>query len=134
MAFQPHGELRIEVEYPLLISHARGPWNRELVVQWRRQALPYAIEMQRLGPWIGVGVMRGSMTCTLDALELHRETAQYMIEHLGAIGSAHVAGPDVEGYAMMRGVFDRMFEGLCPHAHFHRLDEVMPWARVCLHL
>ena len=69
MTFQPHGELRISVEYPLLISHARGPWNRELVVLWRKQALAHAQAMQRLGPWVGVGVMRGSMTCTLDACD-----------------------------------------------------------------
>ncbi|MCB1553604.1 MAG: hypothetical protein KDJ14_07310 [Xanthomonadales bacterium] len=132
MTFQPHGELRISVEYPLLISHARGPWNRELVVLWRKQALAHAQAMQRLGPWVGVGVMRGSMTCTLDALALHRETAEYMVAELGAVGSAHVAGPEVEGYAMMRGVFDRMFDGVCPHAHFDRLEDVRPWAEQLL--
>ena len=76
--------------------------------------------------------MRGSMTCTLDALALHRETAEYMVAELGAVGSAHVAGPEVEGYAMMRGVFDRMFDGVCPHAHFDRLEDVRPWAEQLL--
>lgn len=128
MQFQPHGELQVRIEYPLLISVAHGPWNRELVSIWRQQALPYALQLQQQGPWIGVGVMRDSMTCTADALPLHRETAQFMIEHLGAIASAHVAAPTVDGYGLMRGVFDRLFEGLCPHAHFDRLEDVHGWA------
>ncbi|MGQ0799665.1 MAG: hypothetical protein ACT4NL_06095 [Pseudomarimonas sp.] len=128
MRFQPHGELQLRVEYPLLISVAHGPWNRELVMIWRQQVLPCAQQLQRLGPWIGVGVMRDSMTCTADALQLHRETAKVMVEQLGAIASAHVAAPTVDGYGLMRGVYARMFEGLCPHTHFDDLADVLPWA------
>ena len=51
-----------------------------------------------------------------------------MIESLGAVGAVHVAAPEVEGESLMRGVYEEMFEGLCPFAHFQTLEEGRSWA------
>ncbi|MBD8526084.1 hypothetical protein [Pseudomarimonas arenosa] len=127
MSFSIHGDVRLEAAFPLLITHVRGPWNRELTRRWAAVSLPLAHEFAERGAWVGAAVVSESMMCTPEALSLHAQMAERMVAEFGMVAAAHVALPGTEGEKLMHPVFESMFSRLCPYRRFETLEDMRAW-------
>lgn len=125
--FPPHGSFSLHNDGSIVVSHVRGPWNEELVVEWAKAVRPFSIEMQKTGAWGGIAVISGSMLATPAAMRALEQVVDYGVKNLGCIFQVIVAAPDVEGRGLVENAFQRIYEGRCLWAFFDDLENAMVW-------
>jgi hypothetical protein len=113
--FAPHGQYRTWVEGRLIFSDVVGPWNRELVEQCMRELDAHARVLAATGPHVGLAIVRESILSPPDAFENLRRATAYSAAHLNCIGNVVVAGPDVEGWQLVRSMYADMYSGRTPY-------------------
>ena len=126
--FRPHGQFRIWTEGALLLTEVIGPWNRELVLQWQKQAIVVAKELGRLTPYVGVTIVRESILCPADAMEAIGQASSYALARLNCLANVVVAAPDVVG----RDVLQFAYEKINVLHYFDDVDVAKNWALALL--
>lgn len=124
-AFQPHGQFEYAVRGRVLHLRTRGPWNRELIEQYKADL---AQKMAPLfgAPWgvLATVVEEGihtpeSLESMVEGIRAHRK--------LGRCGTA-VVFERVYGESLVRNMLERMYRQAAePVAFFHDSDEALIW-------
>lgn len=130
--FPAHGSFSLYRDGDIVVSHVRGPWNEELVIQWAKAVRPYSLEMQKLGVWGGVAVITNSMLGTPEAMQLLEKVVDYGVKNLGCLFQAVVAAPEVEGRGIVDGAFQRIYEGRCLWRFFDDVESAKIWGNAQL--
>ncbi|MES2320271.1 MAG: hypothetical protein V4631_22565 [Pseudomonadota bacterium] len=126
--FAPHGEFTIRIEGRILISDVVGPWNRELVINWGKQALKHAKPLGASGPYVGMSIVHGSLLCPPDAFAALRVSLTYGNTHLGCIGNVLVADAKVEGRSLLLPMYEQLYDDSTPHFICLDIDSARDWA------
>lgn len=126
--FRAHGEFSTRVEGRLVISEVTGPWNIELVRACMAELHAKALPLAATGPHVGVGIVHGSILCPPDAFALLASAIGYAARRLNCIGNCIVAGPEVEGRALMQAQYAHIYAGLTPYCRFDELGSARLWA------
>lgn len=126
--FRPHGKFRIWTEGALLLTEVVGPWNRELVLQWQKQAIGVAKELGRQMPYVGITIVRESILCPADAMEAIGQATSYALARLNCLANVIVAEPDVVG----RDVVQFAYEKIDVHYYFDDVEAAKNWALALL--
>lgn len=126
--FRPHGKFKIWVEDQLLMTEVIGPWNRELVEQWQKQALVVAKDLGQRNPYVGVTIVRESILCPADAMVAIGQATSYALAKLNCVANMVVAEPDVVG----RDVVQFAYEKIHVYHYFASLEEAKTVARELL--
>ena len=112
----------------MLLTEVIGPWNRELVLQWQKQAIVVAKELGRLTPYVGVTIVRESILCPADAMEAIGQASSYALARLNCLANVVVAAPDVVG----RDVLQFAYEKINVLHYFDDVDVAKNWALALL--
>lgn len=126
--FRPHGKFKIWTEGALLLTEVVGPWNRELVLQWQKQAIVVAKELGQRAPYVGVTIVRESILCPADAMEAIGQSTSYALARLNCLANVIVAEPDVVG----RDVVQFAYEKINVHHYFDDVEVAKNWALALL--
>jgi hypothetical protein len=129
-SFQAHGKFSIFRDDTILVTHLIGPWNIELIHSWAKAALPYSLEMQKIGTWGAIAIITESMLCPPDAMAELRKNVAYSVRRLGCNSHSIVAQPDVTGRGIIEPVFQRVYEGLCVSDFFDDYDSAKQWTHL----
>ncbi len=112
-----------------MISQVIGPWNKEMIELWAREAQPVA---KSLGPHVGIAVIHNSMLCPPDALVPLGRSAKYAAEMLECLAHAIVADKSVDGRDFVESNFIRTYAGVLPLGIFYTLDDAREWGLALL--
>lgn len=126
--FRPHGKFKIWTEGALLLTEVVGPWNRELVLQWQKQALVVAKELGQRMPYVGITIVRESILCPADAMEAIGQATSYALARLHCLANVIVAEPDVVG----RDVVQFAYEKIEVNHYFDDVEVAKKWALALL--
>lgn len=127
-AFRPHGKFSVTVDGALMITEVTGPWNRELVAYWGQHCYRQAQLLSSAGPYVGIAVIRESMLCPPDAMEMLRQVAYLSATRLRCVAHVIVADASVEGRNFVEAEFARIYQGVVEHRIFDGLDEARRWS------
>lgn len=111
-----------------MISHITGPWNKELVETWAKDAYPEARALSDTGPYVGIAVISASMLCPPDAMEALKRAVKYSSTRLRCTAHIIVADASVDGRDFLEPVFARVYAGLVEHRIFYDLDAARAWS------
>ena len=111
-----------------MISHITGPWNKELVETWAKDAYPAARALSDSGPYVGIAVISASMLCPPDAIEALKRAVALSSTRLRCTAHVIVADASVDGRDFLAPVFARIYAGLVEHRMFHDLDAARAWS------
>jgi hypothetical protein len=125
--FAAHGSCLVRIDADLLVTEVQGPWNLELVDIWAADALPAARQLAGRGRWASLGVVRGSMLSTPDAVARLGGLIQEMLALGDVRASAYAIGRDVEGRGIMESGFERLHRGLVPVRFFDDECSARAW-------
>ncbi len=125
--FPAHGDFRVSVEGPLVITEITGPWNAQLLQRWVIALEPHSKQARLHGRYGGITIIHGSVLCPPDALSIMRERTQWSVQRHPYVGTAFVVAPGVEGSALTLSVFGRVFQGLCAFQVFPELPAAKAW-------
>jgi hypothetical protein len=127
--FRPHGWYgNSRIEGRSIITEFNGPWNKELIGNWSRDITPMAKEIGKQGPYAGIAVIRKSMLCPPDALELLELAVKYSAEKLNCIAHIIVADKNVEGRNLVEQTYARIYAPHVAYNFFDTLEEARSWA------
>ncbi|MES3024297.1 MAG: hypothetical protein V4857_22240 [Pseudomonadota bacterium] len=130
--FQAHGEFKIRLDGRLLVSELHGPWNKELVEQWMKEANPVAKSLAETGPHIALTIITGSLLCTPEAIDMLAQVVRHTAARLKCIGNLVVAAPGVEGRALFKPMYARIYGNDLPHGLFADYESGKAWALAIL--
>lgn len=106
--FRIHGQFKIRLEGQYLISEVVGPWNRELVDLWSREAFLLIKQFTAAQPYVGICTIYESMLCPPDALELLSRVARFSTEKQHCLGNGIVANASVDGRNLVEALYKRI--------------------------
>ncbi|MCU6435571.1 hypothetical protein LPB67_17470 [Undibacterium sp. Jales W-56] len=124
-----HGSFEIYTDGQVLVSEVTGPWNTELVVDWLGAVLPMIQELAFQGPWGTVAIIKNSLLCPKEALQLLTDRARIAVDQYRMVGSVYVAAPDVDGRHFIEPVYAKFYQGICPIQFFDRYPDALAWVR-----
>lgn len=130
--FEPHGQFRIWVEGRIICSDVLGPWNLELVQQCLASLDAHARVLAASGPHVGLAIVRGSILCPPDAFTALHQGIRYSAAHYRCIGNVVVGGPEVEGWTLLRPMYERMYSAISPYYMADDVDSGRQWALALL--
>ncbi|GGD48968.1 hypothetical protein [Lacimicrobium alkaliphilum] len=125
-----HGSIRIELEGRILILHAEGPGNAELVQQYQQDVKHYRDQL-RGKPWGNLVVFYNEPLLTPEGKELMYESIRRSRE------SGMVAVAMVLSQANSPSIVRQFWEGIytkvgMPHVFFDSQDEARNWLETLL--
>ncbi len=127
--FPLHGRVQIVGEWPFLLNHAEGPFNKELVLALGQLLATQIPPLQAQGPWVLLAIIGYSTLATDEALD----TFARMLQALSASGMApravaHVTALEVEGAGLMDEAMARCFDAAgIPFASFREEPAARGW-------
>ncbi|MBB2485814.1 hypothetical protein H5407_11340 [Mitsuaria sp. WAJ17] len=127
--FPLHGRVQIVGEWPFLLNHSEGPFNKELVLALGQLLAAQIPALQARGPWVMLAIIGYSTLATDEALQ----TFAGMLQRLSATGLApravaHVTSPEVEGAGLMDEAIARCFDTAgIPFASFSEEAPARDW-------
>lgn len=74
------------------------------------------------GPIASVGVFRGSLLTSPEAITLLGQLTRLGVNHFRLAANAWVVDPSVEGYALAHTIFDSVYSGVVPFEVFDTLE------------
>lgn len=132
--FTVHGRVQVVLQWPWLLNHAEGPFNRELVLALAPLLSAHLPTFHAQGPWVLLAFIRYSALATDEALA----TFTQLLHRIVAAGVApravaHVTEVDVEGAGLMDEVMQRCFAAAgIPFANFREEGPARDWLRLYL--
>lgn len=126
--FRPPGRFKIWTEGQLLLTEVTGPWNRELVDHWAKQALQLAGTFSPDRPYVAITTVFVSILCPADALERIKQAIDFSQHELPCIANIIVADASVEGRELVKETYARI--GL--PGFFEDLESAKNWAKQAL--
>ncbi len=126
--FRPHGKFKIWTEGALLLTEVIGPWNRELVLQWQKQAIVVAKELGQRAPYVGITIVRESILCPADAMEAIGQATSYALARLNCLANVVVAEHDVVGRDVVQFAYEKIDVG----HYFDDVETAKNWALALL--
>lgn len=125
--FKPHGNFSLRTEGQIIVQQVQGPWNLEMVEEWNKALTPLGYALDKSGYFAAVIDFKESAMSTPDAVARMRRVVESSVKFLKPAAHAVVAGPDVEGYLLVRTVMSRVFQDLTPYAFFDALEPALQW-------
>ncbi|MFZ6675064.1 hypothetical protein [Undibacterium sp. Xuan67W] len=122
-----HGSFKIYVDGQILVSEVTGPWNTELVTQWVEAMMPTIEELSAKGSWGTIAIVKNSLLCPKEALELLTDRARIAVDKRQFVGSVYVASPEVEGRNFIEPIYEKFYQGICPIKFFDDYDVARNW-------
>nr|WP_315476785.1 hypothetical protein [uncultured Undibacterium sp.] len=122
--FRPHGRFKVWTEGQLLLTEVTGPWNRELIDYWAKQALDLVTEFSAERPYVAITTVFESILCPADAIERIAQVVQHSRTHLPCLANVIVAAKDVDG----RDIVKRTYQGIGLEPIFEDFDSAKSWA------
>jgi hypothetical protein len=127
--FPGHGASRFERRGQVLLLFSEGPFNAEHIQSLVPEFQTLGEALSRDGPWASVNVVTRSIISTPDAVDMLRKSAEWTRDAYHRVAAGYVAGPDVEGRAIMLPILRQCYAGVMPVGIFHELEEGMAWAQ-----
>ncbi|HRQ63250.1 MAG TPA: hypothetical protein PKZ76_00040 [Xanthomonadaceae bacterium] len=127
--FPGHGASRFERRGQILLLFSEGPFNAEHIQSLVPQFQSLGAALAQDGPWASVNVVTRSIISTPDAIDMLRKSALWTRDAYHRVAAGYVAGPDVEGRAIMLPILYRCYAEVIPVEVFHALDDGMAWAK-----
>src|SRR5271165_2378888 len=110
--FPPHGTLTAWIEGNYFLAQSSGPYNLEMVTEYRKKMLPLFIEASSRGRFVVLSEYTVSMLASMDSIAYFAETIAIVAKEAPQlVGVAHVAAKDVEGRDMMAKIFEQKIYG-----------------------
>ncbi len=122
--FRLHGQFANRVEGQILYSTLVGPWNRELVDAWSRDAFLRIAHFTAEMPYVCITTVQQSIVCPPDAMILLGRVERFGQEKMHCLGNAIVADASVDGRHLVEPAYARI--GL--KIFFDEFDEAKAWA------
>lgn len=127
--FRPHGRVDFELQPPLLLTLAIGPFNQELVQVLAELTPKVFREMSAYGPWLHLVRMDESALAAPEVLQSFGQLVLELAQQgIAPRATASVLDPDLEGAQLMAPLFVQSFAraGL-RFAHFPTEAEARAW-------
>ena len=132
MGFIAHGSLELREEGQILIAEIGGPWNNELIDQYRERMTEHVPALAMRGAWGLVIEIYGTASCPPNAIESIRAGVREHAEKWNRISTAYVIAPNVAGYRILDSVWQGIYERIMPFSIFDKRDDALRWTRSIL--
>ena len=129
MSFAPHGSYRAWRDGAIVYVEATGPFNKEIIEEFRRLTLPIFAELPPNRPQATILIQRVSAMATPEAIEETRRNANLVEQRHARVALAYVMGPDVEGREIMEIRLREVFADHPAFEIFETVEEATAWAR-----
>ena len=125
-----HGSVSIELQDRILILHAEGPANADLIQQYQRDVKHYR-ELLRGEPWGNLVVFYNEPLFPPDARELMYQSIQRSRE--SGMAAVAVVLSDVNSPLTVRHFWDAIYTHVdMPHEFFDSQDQACEWLKTFL--
>jgi hypothetical protein len=133
--FRPHGRYEAHIGDGLVRSQVQGPLNCEMMELYRKRALPLYREAARDGRFCVLAQWRISMLMSPQTIDVYTGVLKEFMRKVPEFtGVAYVAGPAVEGRAIMSQLLKtRCFDAAgMPFRIFDEAEPAEAWLRELL--
>ncbi|WP_088330554.1 hypothetical protein [Lacimicrobium sp. SS2-24] len=128
--YRIHGSIRIELQDRVLILHAEGPGNADLIQQYQRDVQHYRDQL-RGQPWGNLVIFYNEPLLTPDAKEMMYESIARSRES-GMVAAAVVLS-EVNSPAIVRQFWDSIYQHVgMPHEFFASQEQAKDWLKTFL--
>lgn len=121
----------MQVQGQIIVLEIFGPWNVEQMAAWGNEFGALAAPLCARGPIVSVGVFRGSLLTSPEAITLLGQLTRLGVNHFRLAANAWVVDPSVEGYALAHTIFDSVYSGVVPFEVFDTLEAAMEFVETC---
>ena len=132
MFFSAHGTVDFTRQGQILIAEVQGPWNAELIAQYREKIAPFVQELSVNGAWGLIVEIHNEASCPPDALEGIRLGVIDQAKNWRRVCTAYVIAPDVRGYRLMDRIWRGIYRDIIPCEIFEQREDAMAWVEQTL--